>query len=68
MLENNFMQPNRNEMYLLKFISSAGMNDELLKIIANLGLKPRSREYNPVYQIIDELSYEDIVKEYTLNA
>ena len=62
------MQVNRNEKYLLRFISSAGMNDELLKIIANLGLKPRSREYNPVYKIIDELNYDDILKEYTLNA
>ena len=62
------MQPNTKEKYLLKFISSAGANDDLLRIVANLGLKPRSREYSPVYQIIDELSYDEIFKEYRLNV
>ena len=57
------MLPNRNEEYLLKFISSAGISNELMQIVCKLGLKPQSREYNPVYQIIDELNLCDIFKE-----
>ena len=56
------MLPNRNEEYLLKFISSADTDNNLLKIISNLGIIPHSREYNPVYHIIDELSLRDIFK------
>ena len=57
---------NRNEKYLLKFISCADSNNELQEIISKLGLKPRSCEYNPVYQIIDELYRCDIFKEKVL--
>ena len=60
------MQPNRNEKYLLRFIACADMDNQLLEIISKLGLRPRSREYNPVYQIIDELSYCDVFKEKVL--
>ncbi len=67
MLDNSPMQPNRNEKYLLKFISSAGAGNELLEIISKLGLTPQSREYNPVYQIIDELYFDEIFKENILN-
>ena len=53
---------NRNEEYLLKFLSGADIDNELLKIVSSLGIKPHSREENPVYQIIDELNYGDIFK------
>ena len=56
------MLPNRNEEYLLKFISSADSDNSLLKIIAKLGIIPQSREYNQVYRIIDELNFCDIFK------
>ena len=49
------MLPNRNEAYLLKFISGADKGNNLFEIINNLGIKPHSREYNPVYKIIEEL-------------
>ena len=53
------MLPNRNEEYLLKFISTSQVNNELMQIITKLGIKPQSREYNPVYHIIDELNICD---------
>jgi phage terminase small subunit len=52
-----------NEKYLLKFIACNDINDELLKIVSKLGLKPHSREYNPVYKIIDEINFSEIFKE-----
>ncbi|MBR2068429.1 MAG: hypothetical protein IJ877_01575 [Candidatus Gastranaerophilales bacterium] len=60
------MQFSRNEEYLLKFISCADINNDLLDMISKLGLKPQSREYNPVYQIIDELTFSDVFKEQVL--
>ena len=59
------MLPNRNEEYLLKFISS-DIDNELMQIVIKLGLKPHSPEYNPVYQIIDELNFCDIFKKETI--
>ncbi len=56
------MLPNRNELYLLRYISGADKN-ELMQVIANLGFKPRNRENNAVYQIIDELNFADYFKE-----
>lgn len=56
------MQLNRNEEYLLRFISGADIDNELLKIVSSLGIKPKSREYNPVYQIIDELNFDELFK------
>ena len=52
---------NQNEKYLLKFISSQNnlknSNQELLEIIYKLGIKLTFKDPNPVYQIIDELTY-----------
>ena len=57
------MQFSRNEKYLLKFISKADVDNKLLEAVSKLGIKPQSREYNPVYQIIDELNFAEIFKE-----
>ncbi len=57
------MLPNKNEACLLKFISCADKKNELLEIILKLGFTPKSNEYNPVYQIIDNFNYADIIKE-----
>ena len=57
------MLPNKNEFYLLKFISCADRKNELLEVVSKFGFIPKSREYNPVYQIIDNLNYADIFKE-----
>lgn len=52
---------NQNEKYLLKFISNTedekSKKDELLSLIVNFGIKMKFSDYNPVYQIIDELSF-----------
>ena len=52
---------NQNEKYLLKFISNENYSpqseNELLRIIYNLGIKLEFKNSNPVYQIIDELNY-----------
>lgn len=64
------MNCNQNEKYLLKFISmnndiSSNKND-LLEEIFHLGIKIRFNNYNPVYQIIDELNfsnrYNDLIR------
>jgi len=54
------MMCNQNEKYLLKFISSqceSSNQNELLDVIFNLGIKLNFQNSNPVYQIIDELTY-----------
>ena len=52
---------NQNEKYLLKFISSqngaTSKESDLLSTIFKLGIKLDFKSSNPVYQIIDELSY-----------
>lgn len=52
---------NQNEKYLLKFISlnsySSNKENDLLDVVYNLGIKLKFSDYNPVYQIIDELAY-----------
>ena len=51
---------NQNEKYLLKFISNPYTNsseNELLKLLNKLGCNLKFKNYNPVYQIIDELTY-----------
>ncbi len=51
---------NQNEKYLLKFISNPYTNtseNELLKLLVKLGCNLKFKNYNPVYQIIDELTY-----------
>ena len=63
MYENCLMLPNKNEFYLLKYISCADKKNELLETILKLGFIPKSREYNPVYQIIDNFNRADILKE-----
>ena len=57
------MLPNRNEEYLLKFISGTAIENNIIKIVNSLGIKPHSREYNPVYKIIEELTLRDVFKE-----
>ena len=52
---------NQNEKYLLRYISSQtnaqNNNNELLDVILKLGIRLNFKNSNPVYQIIDELSY-----------
>jgi len=51
---------NQNERYLLKFISNPSINNDendLLKLLHKFGCNLKFRNYNPVYQIIDELTY-----------
>ncbi len=53
---------NCNEKYLLEFISGSltNKNDELLELINKFGIKLKFKDYNPVYQIIDELECANI--------
>lgn len=57
-----------NEKYLLKFISSLNGEEEnepkdnLLNTIIKLGIKINFNDNNSVYQIIDELNFNDYVK------
>ncbi len=55
------MNYNQNEKYLLRFISMTNDNDlekdNLLETICRLGIKIHFKNYNPVYQIIDELNF-----------
>ena len=55
------MMSDENEKYLLKFISSfeEAKQEEFLKTIQKLGIKIKFNDYNPVYQIIDELQYSE---------
>ena len=49
---------NFNEKYLLQFISgNLNKNDELFELVNKFGIKLKFKDYNPVYQIIDELNY-----------
>lgn len=54
---------NQNEKYLLRFISSQNSSlnkgNELLEVMYNFGIKLNFKDSNPVYQIIDELAYEN---------
>jgi len=54
---------NRNEEYLLRYISGSDTNSDLLKLVSVLGIKPQSREINPVYKIIDELKLNELFKD-----
>ena len=53
---------NCNEKYLLEFISGnlEDKNDELMELVDKFGIKLKFKDYNPVYQIIDELNYGNI--------
>ncbi len=56
---------NWNEKYLLKYISAPdtqSASDNLLKLISKLGIKLNFRNFNSVYQIIDELNYSDYIE------
>ena len=55
------MTCNSNEKYLLEFISGnlADKNDELMELVNRFGIKLKFKDYNPVYQIIDELNYNN---------
>lgn len=48
---------NQNEKYLLKFISSNNKDNDLLEVVYKLGIKLKFSDYNPIYQIIDEMAY-----------
>lgn len=56
-----------NEKYLLKFISSLNGDNEkepkdnLINTIIKLGIKINFNDNNSVYQIIDELNFNDYV-------
>ena len=56
------MTINCNEKYLLEFISGnlEDKNDELIKLVTKFGIKLKFKDYNPVYQIIDELECANI--------
>ena len=53
---------NCNEKYLLEFISGnlSDKNDELMELVNKFGIKLKFKDYNPVYQIIDEMNYGNI--------
>ncbi len=54
------MLSNQNEKCLLKYISGADevpIKSELFSLIINLGIKLEFKDNNPVYKIIDELTY-----------
>ena len=59
---------NQNEKYLLRFISNLSIpqnkSDELIQMIYDFGLKLNFKNQNPVYQIIDELTYSKYQKTY----
>lgn len=65
-LDNLFMKKcNQNEQYLLRFISGESQdstkNSEILEAICKLGIKLQFNNTNPVYQIIDELTYAGLI-------
>ena len=54
------MLSNQNEKCLLKYISGrdeAPIKSELFDLIVKLGIKIEFKDNNPVYKIIDELTY-----------
>ena len=54
---------NQNEKYLLNFISGANespIKNELIELVYKLGIKVEFKDFNPVYKIIDELTYAHI--------
>ena len=55
------MMLDENEKYLLKFISNSKekRQEEFLKLLKKPGIKIKFCDYNPVYQIIDELQYSE---------
>ena len=56
------MMFNRNEKCLLQFISGnqSSKDNELFEVMQKFGIKLKFKDYNPVYQIIDELSYQNL--------
>ncbi len=54
------MLSNQNEKCLLKYISGADetpLKSELFNLMLNFGIKLKFIDNNPVYKIIDELTY-----------
>lgn len=55
----------KNEQCLLKFISTVETDSRkqegILEVISKLGLKINFQDSNPVYQIIDELTYANLI-------
>ncbi len=60
------MEQNLNEKSLLKFISGANLKNQnqvdIIDAICQLGIKLEFKNENPVYQIIDELIFADLIR------
>lgn len=56
---------NKNEQCLLRFISTVDVDakkqEGILEVISKFGLKLNFSDQNPVYQIIDELNYANLI-------
>lgn len=54
---------NQNERCLLKFIScvncDTSKSDGILECVVKMGIDVKFKDYNPVYQIIDELNFSN---------
>ena len=51
---------NQNEKYLLQFISNNNAiksQDSLVDVVLKMGIEIKVRDFNPVYQIIDEINF-----------
>ena len=59
------MMNNRNEDCLLKYISKVSPNNELFEVISKYGIKLKFKDYNAVYQTIDELNYSNLTDKET---
>jgi len=55
----------KNEQCLLRFISSVEVDskkqEDILEVISKFGIKLKFQDSNPVYQIIDELTYANLI-------
>ena len=56
---------NQNEKYLLQFISNNNAiksQDSLVDVVLKMGIEIKVRDFNPVYQIIDEINFSTYKK------
>ena len=56
---------NQNEKYLLQFISNNNAiksQDSLVDVVLKMGIEIKARDFNPVYQIIDEINFSTYKK------
>ena len=57
------MEQNLNEKSLLKFISGENLKKpDIIEPVKQLGIKLEFKNANPVYQIIDELIFSDLIR------